>query len=219
MAISTSGSYRTTVASYFLSPTSTVGFSTPATTCAFVITRWGAYTKPEPSRPREHEATPVILAILLYAACTAGSRPVVLSGGRTGRIRSGTNGSRNRGNRSVLTTSLNACSARSAPAGMIWSTLASTFEPRTADVTDGIRAPLTATPSTHATTSTETAARTPPPSASIARTGRQLIWLRSFVPRNAPRVRPPAARTMTSTSATNDTVTLGLKLPSSTGTP
>ena len=41
-AMSTSGSNSTTVASYLRPLTSTVGSLTPATTCAFVITRCGA---------------------------------------------------------------------------------------------------------------------------------------------------------------------------------
>ena len=48
-------------------PTSTVGSVTPATTCAFVITRPGAYTNPEPSMPRWQDATPRIFTTLLAA--------------------------------------------------------------------------------------------------------------------------------------------------------
>jgi hypothetical protein len=119
----------------------------------------------------------------------------------------------------VLTTSLKACKARSAPLGRTSSTLASTCEPRTADVTLGIRAPLTATPSTQATTSTDTAARTAPPSASTARTGFQEILFRSLEPSRAPIVRPIDASSTTSTSAAKETSTLGEKLSSTRGTP
>src|SRR3954452_23829907 len=141
------------------------------------------------------------------------------SGGWVSLIRSGTNGSRKRGNRSVFTTSLNACSALSALPGNASSTFASTSEPRTADVTLGIRAPLTATPSTQATISTETAASAAPPSASTALTGFQEILFRNREPRIAPIVRPIEASSTTSTRAANDTSTLGENLSSTRGTP
>src|SRR3954451_1754464 len=217
--MSVSGSNTTTLASYFFPLTSTCGELTPATTCAFVITRCGAYTNPLPSRPREQLATPVTSAIREYAERTGCCRAIALSGGCVSRIRSGTNGSRKRGNRSVLTTSLNDCSARSALLRRNSSPFASTCDPRTADVTLGIRAPLTATPSTQDTISTDTAASAAPPSASRNRTGFQDSVFRIREPTTAPSVRPIEASSTTRTSAAKDTDTLGEKLSSTLGTP
>src|SRR3954452_22360261 len=58
--------------------------SVPATTCAFVITRWGAITNPLPSRDREHElALPRILTTL---PCNSWTVPLLCNAGSGGEV-------------------------------------------------------------------------------------------------------------------------------------
>ena len=65
----------------------------PATTCALVMTRSGAYTKPDPSTRRAQDAaTPVILTTDGRTAVTAGLRSSFGSGCGTLRTRVGTSG-------------------------------------------------------------------------------------------------------------------------------
>src|SRR5215203_3793625 len=91
--MSRAGSYSTTVASRCRPATSTRGRVTPATTCALVMIRSGAYTKPEPSTRRAQDtASPVILTTEGWLARTALDRSNVGSGAGTSRTRVGTSG-------------------------------------------------------------------------------------------------------------------------------
>ena len=92
-ATSSRGLNSTTLARVRRPLTSMNGSSTPATTCALVMTRPGANTKPEPSTPRSQDATPMTLTTLSDACLTPGSRRVASSGGSTAVMRSSSNGS------------------------------------------------------------------------------------------------------------------------------
>ncbi len=63
-------------------PSSTVVSSSPATTCAFVTTRPGAATQPEPATPSPH-ALPRTFTTLAAASWTSGSRAIRPRGGAT----------------------------------------------------------------------------------------------------------------------------------------
>src|SRR3954447_16570264 len=97
-AMSTFSSTTTGLAWYCLPSASTTGFSTPARTCALVITRSGAYTKPEPSICREQDgAIPVIFTTDPLTDVTTGLFCRAWSGGGTSRAWVGVRGSRTSG--------------------------------------------------------------------------------------------------------------------------
>ena len=111
------------------------------------------------------------------------------------------------------TTWLNESSSESAWSGTTWSTRARTSDSRTWSETHGSVAPLTATPSAHATTSTATALSSDPPTASTARTGCHGIRSRIRAPPNCSRAWPNEAPMSTRNSAPSDTQTEGSAAP------
>src|SRR4051812_37358867 len=97
-ATSVSGSTYTGVASYALPSAVTTGWATPASTCALVITRPGAYTKPEPSICREQDgAMPRICTTEPSTLVTTGLFAKFWSGAATSLERVGVSGSRTSG--------------------------------------------------------------------------------------------------------------------------
>ncbi len=115
------------------------------------------------------------------------------------------------------TTVLKVCSSPPADCGSAESTLASTVEARTIGVTPAIREPETATPSAHATSSTATALRAAPPTASSARTGCQVMRDRSRAPTYCKVAWPSEAARITMNSAPRVTSSEGLASPRAIG--
>ena len=80
-----------------------------------------------------------------------------------------------------------------------------------------MRVPEMATPSAQATSSTAAALSAAPPTASMARTGCQVIRSRIFAPRNCSSAWPSEADRITMNSAPRDTSSEGVASPRATG--
>src|ERR671920_1039340 len=97
-ATSVSSSTYTGTASYSSPSAVTTGSLTPASTCALVITRSRAYTKPEPSICREHDgATPLTCTTEPDTEVTTGLESRAWSGAATSGTSVGVSGSRTSG--------------------------------------------------------------------------------------------------------------------------
>ena len=115
------------------------------------------------------------------------------------------------------TTVLKAWSAWPALVGSASLTLASTAELRTWGVIGPIRDPETATPRAQATSSTASADRKAPPTASTARAGCQVILSRTLAPAYWSIAWPMVADRMTMKSAPRDTHSEGAASPRACG--
>ena len=115
------------------------------------------------------------------------------------------------------TTLLKVASTFPESGGRVWSTRARIAESRTSGVIAPMRVPETATPSAHATSSTATALRADPPTASSARTGCQVMRSRSRAPNHWKTAWPRDADRMTMKSAPSETHSEGAASPSASG--
>src|SRR5690606_17305802 len=112
-ATSLDGSNNTTSASNGPRAVSTVTLVVPATTCAFVITRSGAITKPEPSSARwQLGATPRMRSTLCCSEAATGLASTLGSGGSTAVIGGLPNGPITSGRPEVLSNRENSLGTR-----------------------------------------------------------------------------------------------------------
>src|SRR5690606_8821074 len=161
---------NTTSASNGPRAVSTVTLVVPATTCAFVITRSGAITKPEPSSARwQLGATPRMRSTLCCSEAATGLASTLGSGGSTAVIGGLPNGPITSGRPEVLSNRENSLGTRRSQFGATPSTSASTREPLMAVAMAGWEEVASGSASSQAVTSTATACKPAPTTLSTPR--------------------------------------------------
>lgn len=157
-------------------PIWTVGSSTPPTTCALVMTRRSAKTKPEPSRTLPQlRAVPITFTMERFARTATALRARAGSGGSTSVIGSFANGLKTCGKPLRARTVEKSANQVSAWEGSACETPCSTLEPRTSRPSVGRVVPASADPISQATSSIATTLTRAPPVASSARAGDQVM--------------------------------------------
>ncbi len=197
-ARSSTGSKYTIRPSRAASPgSSTTGVSTPATTCAFVTTRSGAITNPDPVALVPHEkATPDTRATDAAAAESSGSSSA--TGGAVGWT-SRSSSAPSCGSPSSRTAERTRASASATGRGVSASIVRSTWEDAIAVETTGAPVAATLEPIRLSDRAPARTARAPPSTRSITRRG----VARSTPRRSAPPTAPPSAEPPTSSRITS----------------
>ncbi|CAM5229825.1 hypothetical protein SGLAM104S_06264 [Streptomyces glaucescens] len=186
-----------------------MGSSTPPTTCAFVITRRSANTKPVPSRTFPQLcAVPTTFTMERWARPATGLPASAGSGGWTLVMGSLANGLKTCGKPFCASTEEKSANHVSACAGSARETPSSTLELRTSLPTVGSVVPARAEPISQATSSMATTLTRAPPLASRARAGDHVMYRRSLLPRWVVSACPTEAQTITTTTATTAAVVL-----------
>ena len=184
-----------TVASYFLPSASMVTLSAPATTCALDITRFGAITKPVPSRTFwQAVATPRIFTTLGRARATTRLSASEASGASTFWAGVGPIGSKAAGNPEVLSRADIRLGTVRSHSGTYLSTSEITVEPRTAEARPACPDEVSGLPSNQAATTTTTSCRPTPIIESTNRTGELRIDPRTARPSTTPATSPITTR-------------------------